>query len=172
MNQDQQVTEDTFEVGEPVEKIGGDYTFIGSVRSVFTKISGVIRYVVEDDRGVLHVYSRKNLRRKMGATKHLYKEVAVFVVQLTGDNAGFHCSIGEKNFAADRPLIGPFETEQAALDAAIAEIDSISKELDAEEAKFGFVSEEDVGNTLASAIRDSLGVLGNDLKNGNQEKSN
>ncbi len=172
MNQQQQTTEDMLVVGEEVEKIGGDYTFVGKVRSVFTKNSGAIRYVVEDNRGVLHIYNRKNLRRKMGATRHIYKEVAVYVVQLTGDNSGFHCSIGEKNFAEDRPLIGPFETEQAALDAAIAEIDSISKELDAEEAKFGFVSEDDARKTLESSIRESLGVLGNDLKNGNQETSN
>lgn len=49
-------------IGAHVEKVGGDYTFAGWIVSVFHKRSGVIRYVVEDDRGVLHVYSRKNLR--------------------------------------------------------------------------------------------------------------
>ncbi len=169
MNQQQQTTEDILEVGEPVEKIGGDYTFVGNVRSVFTKNSGAIRYVVEDDRGVLHIYNRKNLRRKMDATKHLHKDAAIYIVYVTGEKAGFHFTVGEKNFAADRPLVGPFETEQAAIEAAIAEIDDIEKELDAEEEKFCFVSEGDVRNTLESAVRDSLGVLGNDLKNGNQE---
>lgn len=53
--------ETKFCVGDKVKKIGGDYTFEGVVVSVFTKLSGVIRYVVEDDRGVLHVYSEKNL---------------------------------------------------------------------------------------------------------------
>lgn len=52
----------TFAVGDFVEKIGGDYTFIGTVVSVFPKLSGSIRYVVEDDRGVLHIYSEKNLK--------------------------------------------------------------------------------------------------------------
>jgi len=52
----------TFKVGDKVEKVGGDYTFVGIVVAVFEKLSGVIRLVVEDDRGVLHVYSEKILR--------------------------------------------------------------------------------------------------------------
>jgi len=50
-----------FKRGDPVQKVGGDYTFEGIVVSVFPKLSGQERYVVEDDRGVLHVYSEKNL---------------------------------------------------------------------------------------------------------------
>jgi hypothetical protein len=53
-----------FKVGDKVEKVGGDYTFVGVVVSVFQKLSGAVRLVVEDDRGVLHVYSEKNLRTK------------------------------------------------------------------------------------------------------------
>lgn len=56
------MSEEHFVVGDLVEKIGGDYTFIGYVVSRFNKISGQVRYVVEDDRGVLHVYSFKNLK--------------------------------------------------------------------------------------------------------------
>lgn len=51
-----------FNIGDYVEKVGGDYQFVGYVVSVFTKRSGAVRLVVEDDRGVLHVYSEKNLR--------------------------------------------------------------------------------------------------------------
>lgn len=51
-----------FQVGDKVEKVGGDYTFVGVVVARFQKLSGAIRLVVEDDRGVLHVYSEKNLR--------------------------------------------------------------------------------------------------------------
>lgn len=51
-----------FKVGDKVEKVGGDYTFVGVVVSIFQKLSGAVRLVVEDDRGVLHVYSEKNLR--------------------------------------------------------------------------------------------------------------
>ena len=51
-----------FEIGTKVEKIGGDYTFIGIIVSCFPKLSGQIRYVVEDDRGVLHIYSDKVLK--------------------------------------------------------------------------------------------------------------
>lgn len=54
----------SFKRGDKVAKVGGDYTFEGIVVAVFTKLSGVWRYVVEDDRGVLHVYSAKNLERK------------------------------------------------------------------------------------------------------------
>ena len=54
----------TFVVGDPVEKVGGDYQFEGSVVSVFKKLSGITRLVVEDDRGVLHVYSEGNLQLK------------------------------------------------------------------------------------------------------------
>lgn len=56
--------ESQFKVGDKVEKVGGDYTFVGVVVSVFQKLSGAVRLVVEDDRGVLHVYSEKNLRMK------------------------------------------------------------------------------------------------------------
>lgn len=56
--------ETQFKVGDKVEKVGGDYTFVGVVVSVFQKLSGAVRLVVEDDRGVLHVYSEKNLRMK------------------------------------------------------------------------------------------------------------
>ena len=55
-------SEGMFPVGSQVEKIGGDYTFTGKVVAAFQKLSGAERFVVEDDRGVLHVYSAKNLR--------------------------------------------------------------------------------------------------------------
>jgi hypothetical protein len=53
--------------GDKVEKVGGDYVFIGVVVAVFAKLSGVVRIVVEDDRGVLFIFSEKNLRRVEGA---------------------------------------------------------------------------------------------------------
>ena len=57
------IMEPLFNVGDNVSKVGGDYRFDGIVRSVFTKGSGVIRLVVEDDRGILHIYSEKNLKK-------------------------------------------------------------------------------------------------------------
>ena len=53
-----------FTVGDLVEKVGGDYTFSGQVVAVFEKISGQVRIVVEDDRGILHIFSEKNLELK------------------------------------------------------------------------------------------------------------
>lgn len=56
--------EDSFNIGDKVSKVGGDYSFEGIVVAAFYKLSGAPRYVVEDDRGVLHVYSFKNLKLK------------------------------------------------------------------------------------------------------------
>ena len=43
-------------VGSIVVKQGGDYTFRGTVVAVFTKLSGAVRYVVEDERGLLLIH--------------------------------------------------------------------------------------------------------------------
>ena len=52
----------TLNVGDKVRKVGGDYVFDGVIVSSFLKISGKVRYVVEDDRGILHIFSEKNLK--------------------------------------------------------------------------------------------------------------
>lgn len=53
-----------FEIGDKVEKVGGDYSFVGFIVAKFKKLSsGLTRFVVEDDRGVLHIYSEKNLQK-------------------------------------------------------------------------------------------------------------
>lgn len=44
-------------VGDKVIKGGGDYVFKGTIQSVFTKRSGVTRYVVENDDGILHIFN-------------------------------------------------------------------------------------------------------------------
>ncbi len=51
-----------FERGDKVIKIGGDYRFAGIVVAAFEKLSGKRRYVVEDDRGILHIFSGANLQ--------------------------------------------------------------------------------------------------------------
>lgn len=53
-----------FNVGDEVSKVGGDYEFVGVVVSKFKKLSGEIRYVVENKDRVLHIYSGKNLKVK------------------------------------------------------------------------------------------------------------
>lgn len=63
-----------FKIGDHVEKVGGDYTFVGVVVAAFEKLSGAERFVVEDDRGVLHVYSAKILRLQ----KPTFFEKAIF----------------------------------------------------------------------------------------------
>lgn len=55
---------DELRIGDEVEKVGGDYSFHGIVRCVFAKASGAVRVVVEDDRGILMIYSEKHLVRR------------------------------------------------------------------------------------------------------------
>lgn len=51
------------QIGDIVERVNSDYKFVGTVRSVFEKNSGLVRYVVEDDRGVLFIWNRKNFEK-------------------------------------------------------------------------------------------------------------
>jgi len=47
--------------GDKVKKTEGDYTFTGTVVVSFFKFSGQLRYVVEDERGLLLIMSPKQL---------------------------------------------------------------------------------------------------------------
>lgn len=51
-----------FKEGDLVEKDGGDAEFKGEIACVFRKKNGAIRYVVEDERGLLLIQSDKTLR--------------------------------------------------------------------------------------------------------------
>ena len=51
----------TFRVGDSVAKTGGDYTYRGVVVAVVTKRSGLVRYVVENDDGMLFIFRREQL---------------------------------------------------------------------------------------------------------------
>ena len=55
-----------FRVGSVVQKTGGDYRFVGTVVAAFTKGSGVIRYVVENGDGLLHIFSEAQLAAVVG----------------------------------------------------------------------------------------------------------
>jgi len=44
-------------VGHKVKKVGGDYSYEGLVVAVVVKLSGRIRYVVEDDKGMLFIFN-------------------------------------------------------------------------------------------------------------------
>ena len=48
-------------IGQKVKKIGGDYTFEGIIVSKFNKLSGKERFVVENEQGILHIFSENNL---------------------------------------------------------------------------------------------------------------
>ena len=69
-----------FRVDDEVEKVGGDYELRGVVVAAFFKASGEVRYVVEADepRGLLHIYSDKNLKLiKRYTCRHFTDDVVV-----------------------------------------------------------------------------------------------
>jgi hypothetical protein len=54
--------EQEFWCGDVVVKDGGDYWFSGVVRAAFVKGSGVWRYAVENEAGLVHIFSGTQLR--------------------------------------------------------------------------------------------------------------
>lgn len=52
-----------YQIGDLVEKTGGDYSYRGWVVGVVVKRSGVLRYVVENDDGMLFIFNEKALEK-------------------------------------------------------------------------------------------------------------
>lgn len=52
----------TFQVGDVVIKVGGDYRYEGVVVAAFLKVHGQERYVVENSDGMLFIFSPANLK--------------------------------------------------------------------------------------------------------------
>lgn len=56
--------ERVLKIGDRVKKITGDYKFNGNIVALFTKRDGKsVRVVVENDDGILHIFSEKNIVR-------------------------------------------------------------------------------------------------------------
>jgi hypothetical protein len=53
---------DMYNLGDRVFKYTGDYQLEGEVRDVFYTKAGKVRYVVEHDMGICHIYSDANLK--------------------------------------------------------------------------------------------------------------
>ena len=51
-----------FNIGDLVIKNTGDYKFTGIIVAKFKKLSGQVRYVVENPDGILHIFSTNNLK--------------------------------------------------------------------------------------------------------------
>lgn len=51
-----------YKVGGRVRKEGGDYSYEGEVVGVIKKRSGKVRYVVENDDGLLFIFNEKQLK--------------------------------------------------------------------------------------------------------------
>jgi hypothetical protein len=51
-----------FRVGDRVLKDSGDYRYEGEVVAVFTKRSGAVRLVVENDDGMLFIFNESQLK--------------------------------------------------------------------------------------------------------------
>lgn len=49
--------------GDKVKKITGDYRFEGEVVAAFHKRNGMVRYVVENDDGMLFIFNESQLER-------------------------------------------------------------------------------------------------------------
>lgn len=64
------INDQGMKLGDYVVKTDGDYSFEGVIVSVVNKLSGEIRYVVEDDRGTLHVYHARQLKSSVPKRKH------------------------------------------------------------------------------------------------------
>ncbi len=50
-----------FDRGHKFKKTSGDYTFEGTVLCVIEKLSGAIRYAVEDDRGLILIMNERQI---------------------------------------------------------------------------------------------------------------
>lgn len=98
-----------FEVGDKVKKVGGDYTFEGEVRSRFTKVSWLVRYVVEDDRGVLHVYNERNPAPNIAQVDYAAVERRI-VVQANPDWA--ERPVGEGRLVKREPMPAGMQNDQ------------------------------------------------------------
>lgn len=66
-----EVITSVFAIGDLVRKVSGDYQLDGVVVSVFAKLDGKIRYVVEHEPGFLHIYTDKNLQPITSPTQTL-----------------------------------------------------------------------------------------------------
>lgn len=51
-----------YKVGDLVYKDSGDYKYYGEVVSVFDKLSGATRYVVENEDGMLFIFNESQLK--------------------------------------------------------------------------------------------------------------
>jgi hypothetical protein len=66
VKQPAEVPQSPIAVGSRVIKTSGDYTFEGTVVAALKKRSGVQRYVVEDDRGLLLIMSQAQIAATTG----------------------------------------------------------------------------------------------------------
>lgn len=51
-----------YQVGQKFEKTGGDYSFKGTIVAVFAKLSGVVRYVGENEDGLLFIFNESSIK--------------------------------------------------------------------------------------------------------------
>lgn len=59
-----------FKPGDKVVKNKGDYRYEGTIVSVFEKLSGDIRYVVEhDDLGILFIFNEQQIELRDGTAE-------------------------------------------------------------------------------------------------------
>lgn len=112
--------------GDRVAKVTGDYSFEGEIVSRFDKIDGKERFVVEDDRGALHIYSESNLRLIGNKADHQYLKVLNKILMKgdfrEGRNGGTYSLFGEQlrfDLAEGFPLL---TTKKVHFKSVVAEL--------------------------------------------------
>lgn len=50
-----------YQIGDMVEHVSHDSTFLGEIRAVFRHTNGAWRYVLQNSDGILHLYSGRTL---------------------------------------------------------------------------------------------------------------
>lgn len=86
-------------IGVRVEKRSGDYDFDGEIRAVVIKRSGDIRYVVEDDRGLLLI-----MNARMCGVPETAPLVAAWRQGGVADLGAFRLTTGDPRFDPARPV--------------------------------------------------------------------
>jgi hypothetical protein len=117
--------DDPFPITTPVEKNGGEYLFPGTVVASFLKRDGQRRYVVEDDRKSLHIFSAKNLRRRASDEEkaHERRERMAWVILVSAYDGLSEADIID--LLEYEQMLGESKEWQDKLDAARKQADAV-----------------------------------------------
>lgn len=67
-----------YKTGQQFKKVGGDYSFVGTIVSAFTKLNGTVRYVGENKDGLLFIFNEASIEPCDGTRKIIINGREVF----------------------------------------------------------------------------------------------